>query len=111
MIEIRWHRPVYFISVAAAIVSVHPRTLRIYETERLLEPSRRNSLRLYSDADLARVRLIRYLTQERGVNLAGVRILLALLDQGKIHLDELVSDRGAAANIGLELPEPELAGD
>src|SRR2546423_15080216 len=68
-------RPVYVISVAAGIVSVHPRTLRIYEDEGLIAPARTPSnIRLYSENDIRRVLWIRYLTQERGVKLAGIRI-------------------------------------
>ena len=72
-------RPVYVISVAANLAGVHPRTLRIYEEEGLLQPVRTpTNIRLYSDEDIARVRAIRYLTQRRGVNLAGVKIILQL---------------------------------
>lgn len=71
--------PVYVISVAANLAGVHPRTLRIYEEERLLAPVRTPSnIRLYSDEDILRVRCIRYLTQRRRVNLAGVKIILQL---------------------------------
>ncbi len=67
------------ISVAASIAGCHPRTLRIYEEEGLVDPVRTESnIRLYSDDDLRRVRAIRYLTQVRGVNLAGVKLLLQL---------------------------------
>jgi MerR family transcriptional regulator/heat shock protein HspR len=79
-------RPVYVISVAANLAGVHPRTLRIYEEEGLLQPVRTpTNIRLYSDGDIARVRAIRYLTQRRGVNLAGVKIILQLRP-----LDELI---------------------
>jgi len=75
----RGSRPVYVISIAASIAGCHPRTLRIYEEEGLVEPVRTDSnIRLYSDEDLQRVRVIRYLTQQRGVNLAGVKMLLGL---------------------------------
>ena len=77
----RASRPVYVISVAAGLAGCHPRTLRIYEEEGLLEPVRTDTnIRLYSDEDLRRVRAIRYLTQVRGVNLAGVKLLLQLRD-------------------------------
>lgn len=67
------------ISIAASIAGCHPRTLRIYEEEGLLDPVRtETNIRLYSDEDLRRVRIIRYLTQVRGVNLAGVKLLLQL---------------------------------
>jgi len=75
------HRPVYVISIAAGLAGCHPRTLRIYEEEGLLEPVRtETNIRLYSDDDLQRVRVIRYLTQVRGVNLAGVKLLLHMRD-------------------------------
>ena len=72
-------RPVYVISVAATLVSAHPRTLRIYEDEGLLCPARTpTNIRLYSENDIRRLTWIRHLTRERGVNLAGVRILFEL---------------------------------
>ena len=72
-------RPVYVISVAAGIVRVHPRTLRIYEDEGLVCPARTPSnIRLYSEEDIRRVLWIRHLTQNLGVNLAGVRILFEI---------------------------------
>lgn len=75
------HRPVYVISIAAGLAGCHPRTLRIYEEEGLLDPVRtETNIRLYSDDDLQRVRVIRYLTQVRGVNLAGVKLLLHMRD-------------------------------
>ncbi len=67
------------ISIAASLAGCHPRTLRIYEEEGLVDPVRtETNIRLYSDDDLRRVRAIRYLTQVRGVNLAGVKLLLQL---------------------------------
>jgi MerR family transcriptional regulator/heat shock protein HspR len=72
-------RPVYVISVAASIVSVHPRTLRIYEEAGFICPARTpTNIRLYSENDVRRVMWIRHLTQNLGVNLAGVRILFEL---------------------------------
>jgi len=77
----RGSRPVYVISIAASLAGCHPRTLRIYEEEGLVDPVRTDSnIRLYSDEDLQRVRVIRYLTQQRGVNLAGVKMLLQFRD-------------------------------
>jgi MerR family transcriptional regulator, heat shock protein HspR len=72
-------RPVYVISVAASIVRAHPRTLRIYEDEGLLCPARTpTNIRLYSEEDIRRLLWIRHLTQNLGVNLAGIRILFEL---------------------------------
>jgi len=93
-------RPVYVISIAAGLAGCHPRTLRIYEEEGLLDPVRtQTNIRLYSDDDLERVRAIRYLTQIRGVNLAGVKLLLQLRDAAELlHeiADELAERDGAA---------------
>jgi MerR family transcriptional regulator, heat shock protein HspR len=82
-------RPCYFISIAAEMASVHPRTLRMYEEEGLLSPHRRNNLRLYSEADIRRVRIIRFLTRRQGVNLAGVKVILHLEALGKIRVYDL----------------------
>jgi MerR family transcriptional regulator/heat shock protein HspR len=88
-------RPVYVISVAASIVRVHPRTLRIYEDEGLICPSRTpTNIRLYSENDIRRVLWIRHLTQNLGVNLAGVRILFELEERlGTRILETLYRDR------------------
>lgn len=86
------HRPRYIISIAAELASCHPRTLRIYEEEGLLQPQRRNNLRLYSEADIQRVRIIRFLTRRQRVNLAGVRFILQLEAQGKIRVYDLFDE-------------------
>ncbi|HET6380562.1 MAG TPA: MerR family transcriptional regulator [candidate division Zixibacteria bacterium] len=86
------HRPRYFISIAAELASVHPRTLRIYEEEGLVCPQRRNNLRLYSEADIQRVRIIRFLTRRHGVNLAGVKVILQLEALGKIRVYDLFEE-------------------
>jgi MerR family transcriptional regulator/heat shock protein HspR len=69
------------IGVAAALCGVHPQTLRQYERLGLVVPSRAGAKnRLYSELDVHRVRRIQRLTQEMGVNLAGVELILRLLD-------------------------------
>jgi MerR family transcriptional regulator/heat shock protein HspR len=87
-------RPVYVISVAAELVRVHPRTLRIYEVEGLICPARTpTNIRLYSEEDIRRVTWIRHLTQNLGVNLAGVRILFELEERlGTRILERLYED-------------------
>lgn len=76
------NQPVYMIGVAAELCGVHPQTLRQYERLGLITPSRVGSKnRLYSEADIRRVRRIQRLTQEMGVNLAGVELVLRLLDE------------------------------
>ena len=77
-------RPRYMISVAAELVGMHPQTLRIYESKGLVRPKRTpGNTRLYSEADLERLRLIQRLTTELGLNLAGVERVLALEDELK----------------------------
>ena len=100
----RGSRPVYVISIAASLAGCHPRTLRIYEEEGLVDPVRTDSnIRLYSDEDLQRVRIIRYLTQQRGVNLAGVKMLLHFRDAADLlrelanAIDELDGAEDASA--------------
>ena len=74
--------PRYMISVAADIVGMHPQTLRIYESKGLIRPKRTSgNTRLYSEADLERLRSIQQLTTELGLNLAGVEHVLRLQDE------------------------------
>jgi MerR family transcriptional regulator/heat shock protein HspR len=75
-------RPRYMISVAAELVGMHPQTLRVYEAKGLVRPRRTpGNTRLYSEADLERLRLIQRLTGELGLNLAGVETVLKLEDE------------------------------
>jgi len=75
-------QPRYMISVAAELVGMHPQTLRIYEGKGLVNPKRTaGNTRLYSDADIERLRLIQRLTNELGLNLAGVERVLAMQDE------------------------------
>jgi MerR family transcriptional regulator/heat shock protein HspR len=75
------NQPVYMIGVAATLCGIHPQTLRQYERLGLVIPQRAGAKnRLYSENDIYRVRRIQRLTQEMGVNLAGVDLILRLLD-------------------------------
>jgi len=76
-----YDEPVYLISIVAKILDIHPQTLRQYERENLINPSRSNGrIRLYSQRDIDKIKLILRLTRELGVNLAGVDIILRLKD-------------------------------
>ena len=81
-------RPIYMISVAAELVGMHPQTLRMYETKGLVRPHRTpGGTRLYSEADVERLRIVQRLTTELGLNLAGVELVLRLEDElRKAHL-------------------------
>jgi MerR family transcriptional regulator/heat shock protein HspR len=73
---------VYIISVAAELAGVHPQTLRIYERKGLLRPARTpGNTRRYSARDIARLQMIQKLTQEHGLNLAGVKMIVEMEDQ------------------------------
>jgi MerR family transcriptional regulator/heat shock protein HspR len=80
-------RAVYIISVAAELAGVHPQTLRIYERKGLLRPKRTSgNTRRYSERDIERLRMIQELTQDEGVNLAGVkRIIQMQRDLERMH--------------------------
>ena len=86
-------RAVYIISVAAELAGVHPQTLRIYERKGLLAPHRTSgNTRRYSERDIQTLRHIQDLTQEAGVNLAGVKVIIELqaqLDALRTRTDEL----------------------
>ncbi|HIQ27001.1 MAG TPA: MerR family transcriptional regulator [Sulfurovum sp.] len=88
-----YDEPVYLISVVATMLDIHPQTLRQYEREGLVEPSRtQGRMRLYSQRDIDRMKLILRLTRQMGVNLAGVDIALQLkeqIDQMQVEIDQL----------------------
>ncbi len=88
-----YDEPVYLISVVASMLDIHPQTLRQYEREGLVEPSRtQGRMRLYSQRDIDRMKLILRLTRQLGVNLAGVDIILQLkeqIDQMQEEIDQL----------------------
>jgi len=85
----QYDEPVYLISIVAKVLDIHPQTLRQYERENLITPSRSNGrIRLYSQRDIDRIKLILRLTRELGVNLAGVDVILRL----KENVDNMEQD-------------------
>ncbi|UQN07028.1 heat shock protein transcriptional repressor HspR, fused homodimer type [Deinococcus sp. QL22] len=108
-------RPVYVISIAAELVDMHPQTLRLYERKQLIRPGRSSGkTRLYSERDIDHLREIRRLTQELGVNLAGVEEIMRLrhaLDGARTHLEgnvrKLQDDITERMTLWRELPAPE----
>lgn len=91
---------VYVMRVASMLSGMHPQTLRKYERAGLLAPSRSRMLRMYSDEDIARLRMIRHLVDEVGLNLAGVELALNLRAKALNMKKEL-----ALAGIGGRLGE------
>ena len=80
--QARGAEPLYVISVAARMLDLHAQTLRSYEREGLVQPARsQGGVRMYSDDDIDRVRRIRTLVEELGCNLAGVDVILNLMDR------------------------------
>jgi MerR family transcriptional regulator, heat shock protein HspR len=105
-------RAVYVISVAAALVDMHPQTLRLYERKGLIRPGRSSGkTRLYSERDIEHLREIRRLTQELGINLAGVEEIMKLrfeLDGAQVRLEhEIEAIQGQLSNQMKALPSSE----
>jgi MerR family transcriptional regulator, heat shock protein HspR len=91
----RFSEPLFVISVAARLVEMHPQTLRKYEREGLIAPSRTSgNLRLYSDQDIEQLRQVKYLVEHRGLNLAGVQLALELTRE----LRRLRNDHGQSTD-------------
>ncbi len=99
---VRRSDPLFVISVAARLLEMHPQTLRKYEREGLIAPSRTTgNLRLYSDRDIERLRQVKYLVEERGLNLAGVQLALELtrrLREVRARADEAERSGSGATN-------------
>jgi MerR family transcriptional regulator/heat shock protein HspR len=88
----------YFISMAARLLDMHPQTLRKYERLGLVRPTRTvGSMRVYSSEELDRLKLIKHLVEEAGVNLAGVQRLLGIAEAVQ-RLRPLMQDAGTRAD-------------
>jgi MerR family transcriptional regulator/heat shock protein HspR len=105
----RINEPLFVISVAARLVQMHPQTLRKYEREGLIVPSRTSgNLRLYSDRDIELLRQVKYLVEDRGLNLAGVQLALELTTKLRMLRDR--TDQVAqVSGTGTRLTSEELA--
>ena len=107
-----YDEPVYLISIVAKILNIHPQTLRQYERENLVTPSRSNGrIRLYSQRDIDRIKMILRLTRELGVNIAGVDVALRLKEQMELMETEIAELRHALAiaqNKGSVAPDKAL---
>ena len=75
-------KAVYMISVVSELLGVHPQTLRLYEREGFVRPSRtEGGVRLYSQGDVEKIQMVLRLTRELGVNLAGVEVILSMREK------------------------------
>jgi MerR family transcriptional regulator/heat shock protein HspR len=99
-------RALFVISVAAELAGVHPQTLRMYERKGLISPQRTSgNTRRYSQADIEIVRLIQEMTQDKGMNLAGVEVVIELqreLERAQARMEQL---RREAADLQQRLAE------
>lgn len=100
-----YDEPVYLISVVASILDIHPQTLRQYEKEGLIEPSRtQGRMRLYSQRDIDKIKLVLQLTRKMGINLAGVDVILKLkkqMDEMEKEIDALREELSKVNRNGL----------
>ncbi|MFY9586381.1 MAG: MerR family transcriptional regulator [Actinomycetota bacterium] len=99
-------RALFVISVAAELAGVHPQTLRMYERKGLINPQRTSgNTRRYSQADIEIVRLIQEMTQERGMNLAGVEVVIELQQELERAQDRMERLRREAEELQRRLAE------
>ncbi|NOQ30717.1 MAG: MerR family transcriptional regulator [Helicobacteraceae bacterium] len=107
-----YEEPVYLISIVAKILEIHPQTLRQYERENLVTPSRSGGrIRLYSQKDIDRIKMILRLTRDLGVNLSGVDIVLRLkkkMEDMECEMNELKHELAVAKNSSSVPPEKSL---
>jgi MerR family transcriptional regulator/heat shock protein HspR len=103
-----YDEPVYLISIVASMLNIHPQTLRQYERDGLIKPSRtKGRMRLYSQRDIDRMKLILRLSRELGVNIAGIDIILRLKEQMEEMESEIqiLKDKLNAVNIDGLVPK------
>jgi MerR family transcriptional regulator/heat shock protein HspR len=103
-------RDLFFISIAARMLGMHPQTLRKYERLGLIRPTRTiGSMRLYSRGELERLKLIKRLVEDGGINLAGVQRLLSIAEVVQrlrtLTRDEALSARDTRRRVAQELDE------
>jgi MerR family transcriptional regulator/heat shock protein HspR len=95
---------VFVISVAARLVGMHANTLRKYENEQLLSPARTNgNLRLYSTEDINRLRQIKTLSEQHGINVAGIRLALKVGEEIRRLREEIVGSDEVGAGLKRKL--------
>lgn len=108
-IEVESSRGVFMISVAAELAEMHPQTLRMYEARGLIEPQRSpKGTRLYSHADVERLRRIQEMTADLGMNLAGVERVLELEQQLESMARKVAALERRAEELGAEVERLEV---
>lgn len=97
-----YDEPVFLISVVSKQLNIHPQTLRQYEREGLIEPNRTcGKVRMYSQKDVDRIKMILRFTRDLGVNLAGVSIILELKNQIASYEEILINNKEKTKNNAL----------
>jgi len=105
-------QPIYVISIAARLVGMHQQTLRYYERAGLVEPKRTGgNIRMYSNADIERIRTAQRLIDELGVNLAGVDIIIRMSEQIRQLQQELNATRAELDRLRATLLPAPYRGD
>lgn len=90
VIRLKKNKPIYTISIAAEIIGCHPRTLRIYEEEGLISPSRtKTNIRRYSQEDIEQIQRLCRLMDEFSLNLSGVKAMFKMAEQFHIEIEEM----------------------
>jgi MerR family transcriptional regulator/heat shock protein HspR len=105
-------QPIYVISIAARLVGMHQQTLRYYERAGLVEPKRTGgNIRMYSNSDIERIRLIQRWIDDFGVNLAGAEIMMRMSAQIRVLQEELANTRAELDRLrSTRLPAPYRGG-
>jgi MerR family transcriptional regulator/heat shock protein HspR len=95
-----YDEPVYLISIVSSMLNIHPQTLRQYERDGLIKPSRTEGrIRLYSQRDIDKMKMILRLTRDLGVNLAGIDVILRLKEQMEQMEKEIEALKDALQNV------------
>ena len=102
--------PIYPISVAAKLLSVHPRTLRIYEEENLIKPARQGNKRYFSNNDIEWITCLRTLIHEKGISIPGINVL-RLIGEGGMSRVYLASREGEDEPLVVKSLRSEVTGE
>jgi len=99
-----YNEPVYLISIVSSMLNIHPQTLRQYERDGLIKPSRtQGRMRLYSQCDIDKMKMILRLTRDLGVNIAGIDIILRLkeqMEQMELEIEDLKNELSSINRLG-----------
>jgi len=99
-----YDEPVYLISIVSSMLNIHPQTLRQYERDGLIKPSRtQGRMRLYSQRDIDKMKMILRLTRDLGVNIAGIDVILRLkeqMEEMELEIERLKNELNSVNRMG-----------